>query len=205
MRRLMNRAHTLTGLDEVLTEKGVNKRLVAELDYQLERWRDVLPLYLKFSLGTEEAENVHQGHLRQRFYACKSVIFRPFFNYVILHDMEGTLVDFSVVEEAVKCIWASYLHMANLRGFIHGVITDAWICALAMEGCMIILLMAERSSLLSPFLKSELAIPIVCEKAIATEIMLTKWMDNAPEQSPTLRQSIELMRQIRGALIPNGI
>lgn len=81
MRRLLNRVHQL------LYARGTGASLdnarfpyvVAELDHQLEEWRDVLPAAFAFTVGfeCEGARTDHGGFLRQRYLTCRSVIYRP--------------------------------------------------------------------------------------------------------------------------------
>lgn len=86
MRRLLNRVHQL------LYARGTGASLdnarfpfvVAELDHQLEEWRDVLPLAFAFGVGfgggegeSEKGVSEHGGFLRQRYFTCRSVIYRP--------------------------------------------------------------------------------------------------------------------------------
>ncbi|CAN6651387.1 hypothetical protein TRVA0_025S00584 [Trichomonascus vanleenenianus] len=204
MRRLLNRVHTLLFATEEETYKDSN--LIMELDSQLEAWRQVLPKYLKFSLEPgAELDNDHQGFLRQRYFTCKSVIFRPILNHVMLCDLNKVVIDDAeLIRMAEMSVEACFLHMKHLQSFTHTVVIDAWICAHAMTAIMIVLFVAACSPSLVPFLYEKLTISDVQEVSTRIEGYLTKWANDCPrndEPSHSMKQSIYLIRVIRDSLV----
>ncbi|TPX18492.1 uncharacterized protein E0L32_011605 [Thyridium curvatum] len=146
MRRLLNRVHQL------LYARGTGASLdpsrfpyvVAELDHQLEEWRDVLPAAFHFSVDYEAAAagppaSEHGGFLRQRYLTCRSVIYRPYLMWMLSGvggtELGGCGSGFAVSGEVLKncktCLDACLLHILNLRGFAHTVLVDTWICSLS--------------------------------------------------------------------------
>lgn len=162
MRRLLNRVHQLlyardTGACNSLDDVRFPV-VVAELDHQLEEWRDVLPAAFAFDVGFDDggggggrgrangaAKRVvgeHGSFLRQRYLTCRSVIYRPYLMWMLsgAGDGNGTAIGGRVggprvSEEVLKnckaCLDACLLHILNLRGFAHTVLVDTWICSLS--------------------------------------------------------------------------
>jgi hypothetical protein len=137
IRRLLNRVHHLLYAEDKNKQKSPNSRagdeslrgLIAELDRQLVLWRETLPEFLQFEDDTRDCVNEHAAFLRQRYLACKSVIYRPYVEIVlkqndISHSRE-------TVEAAGRCLMASCHHIVNLRSFSQTVLIDTWICSLS--------------------------------------------------------------------------
>jgi hypothetical protein len=134
IRRLLNRVHHLLYAAEKHTTYTSSRDdslrgLIAELDRQLVLWHETLPAFLQFEEDTRECLNEHAAFLRQRYLACKSVIYRPYVEIVlkqndIAHSRE-------TVEGAGRCLKASCDHIANLKSFGQTVMIDTWICALS--------------------------------------------------------------------------
>lgn len=161
MRRLLNRVHQhLYARDTGACESLDDVRfpvVVAELDHQLEEWRDVLPAAFAFDVGFDSVEQVgrangtllpkpvvseHGGFLRQRYLTCRSVIYRPYLMWMLsgAGDGSGTgiagrpggpRVSEEVLRSCKACLDACLLHILNLRGFAHTVLVDTWICSLS--------------------------------------------------------------------------
>lgn len=166
MRRLLNRVHQLlyargTGACEPVPDRVRFPVVVAELDHQLEEWRDVLPASLAFDVGFDEAgwsdgggggrrrssrkENngavagrwavgEHGAFLRQRYLTCRSVIYRPYLMWMLAgagDGVGGPRVSEEVLRSCKACLDACLLHILNLRGFAHTVLVDTWICSLS--------------------------------------------------------------------------
>ena len=152
MRRLLNRVHQLlyardTGACESLDDARFPV-VVAELDHQLEEWRDVLPAAFAFDIsfgddgranGAGKRVSEHGGFLRQRYLTCRSVIYRPYLMWMLSGAGDGrvsgiggrTGVNAEVLKNCKACLDACLLHILNLRGFAHTVLVDTWICSLS--------------------------------------------------------------------------
>jgi hypothetical protein len=136
IRRLLNRVHQLLyAEDKNKNQTQTNSRdeslrgLIAELDRQLVLWRETLPEFLQFEDDMRDCVNEHAAFLRQRYLACKSVIYRPYVEIVlkqtdVAHSRE-------TIEAAGRCLMASCHHIANLRSFGQTVLVDTWICSLS--------------------------------------------------------------------------
>lgn len=130
MRRLLNRVHHLLYSKDTGASLDDSRfpHMVAELDHQLEEWRQLLPSVFKFTVDTQPAPNQQAGFLRQRYLTCRSVIYRPYLMRVL--NSSG-FVDQEGWEKCKKCLDACIEHILNLRSFPHTVFVDTWICSLS--------------------------------------------------------------------------
>jgi len=130
IRRLLNRVHHLLYSKD--TGASLDDRrfpdMVAELDHQLEEWRELLPPAFQFALDTQPSQNQQAGFLRQRYLTCRSVIYRPYLMWMLAAPR---WVDQAVREMCKKCLDACIEHILNLRSFNHTVFIDTWICSLS--------------------------------------------------------------------------
>ncbi|KAI8650085.1 Zn(2)-C6 fungal-type domain-containing protein [Fusarium sp. Ph1] len=148
MRRLLNRVHQLLYARDsgAAFDQSRFPRIVAELQRQLDDWRDVLPASFYFSIDTEETATEAGGFLRQRYLTCRGVIYRPYLMWMLSDSHVGANDSGLAIPEALvnskACLDACLLHALNLRGFSQTVMIDTWICSLSMSGAMLILLAA---------------------------------------------------------------
>lgn len=78
--------------------------LVLELDYQLNQWYAGLPPAMQFPLDRVPLQNPVQTVLRLRYFACRTIIFRP---YILLVLQDETLaMDPGVQENCHRCLEA---------------------------------------------------------------------------------------------------
>lgn len=138
MRRLLNRVHQL------LYARGTGASLdaakfpyvVAELNHQLDEWRDVLPSAFSFAIDAQPCKTEAGAFLRQRYLTCRSVIYRPYLMWQLSGvSGSGALNAAKPSREALMgcraCLEACLLHILNLRGFAQTVLVDTWICSLS--------------------------------------------------------------------------
>jgi hypothetical protein len=139
MRRLLNRVHQLlyarsTGAS---LDQARFPYVVAELNHQLDEWRDVLPAAFSFSVDREATATEAGGFLRQRYLTCRSVIYRPYLMWMLSGSgsgrdgMSATAPSQEVLKNCKACLDACLLHILNLRGFSQTVLVDTWICSLS--------------------------------------------------------------------------
>ncbi|KAK4231088.1 lactose permease [Podospora fimiseda] len=198
MRRLLNRVHQL------LYARGSgacmdNARfpfVVAELDHQLEEWREVLPAKFGFEVGfgSREAETEAGGFLRQRYLTCRSVIYRPYLMWM-LSGAGGAGVNESAGQEVLRnckaCLDACLLHILNLRGFSQTILVDTWICALSMAGAMLVLLAACQT----PSLRGLIG-PEVLSAGDHLKGLLEGWQQlSGGPSSPSVDQSVRIISE----------
>lgn len=137
MRRLLNRVHQLLyARDTGACESLDNARfpvVVAELDHQLEEWRDVLPAAFEFDVDLDSnPASEHGRFLRQRYLTCRSVIYRPYLMWMLSGIASNAQrASEEVLGNCKACLDACLLHILHLRGFAHTVLVDTWICSLS--------------------------------------------------------------------------
>lgn len=109
LRRLLNRVSHI-----LYTKKASSKTrtvtctpdpaVVAELDYQLSQWYENLPSPVKFPRGRLPTDSPVQTVLRLRYFACRTIIFRPHI-LAVLAD-ESAARDPGVQDSCRKCLEA---------------------------------------------------------------------------------------------------
>ncbi|KAL2841743.1 hypothetical protein BJY01DRAFT_7402 [Aspergillus pseudoustus] len=155
IRRLLNRVHQLLydNTHGVAAHADRFPQVVAELDQQLNSWREVLPESVSFDL---EGSSVRDGSineaasfLRLRYLGCRSVIYRPF---LVLVLSGGGRID-STTDEIRREVWDGCKHcvealsllVLSLDGFAHQVLVDTWQSSLSYTCSMLILLAAASN------------------------------------------------------------
>jgi hypothetical protein len=133
IRRLLNRVHNLLYAKETgaSLHDAQFPYIVSELHHQLEEWRDHLPSSLQFSIDVQPLTSQHAGFLRQRYLTCRSVIYRPYLSCMLAGASHQFPVSSDVLEKSHICLDACLLHIRNLRGFVHTIMVDTWICSLS--------------------------------------------------------------------------
>ncbi|KKK21393.1 hypothetical protein AOCH_000710 [Aspergillus ochraceoroseus] len=192
MRRLLNRVHDLLYARNGGVGSDIHQfpTVVAELDHQLERWKDLLPPPFQFALSREPAPSPEGGFLRQRYLACKSVIYRPYLTWALSSTTTNAEPVTPMVYEGCKtCMEACCLHAQNLQSFPQTVMVDTWICSLSMASVMLIALATSRESALRRCL-----LPDAVDIGPNLSKNLTRWMQ-IPGQgvSPSVLQSVRLI------------
>nr|XP_036577638.1 C6 zinc finger domain-containing protein [Colletotrichum truncatum]KAF6784672.1 C6 zinc finger domain-containing protein [Colletotrichum truncatum] len=202
MRRLLNRVHQLlyarsTG---AAMDHARFPYVVAELNHQLDEWREVLPPAFAFrvgfgDIGGQSTATEHGGFLRQRYLTCRSVIYRPYLMWMLsgMAGGNGASSELLVNKDALKnckaCLDACLLHILNLRGFGQTVLVDTWICSLSMAGAMLVLLAACRISALKDMIGPE-----VLRTGDHLKQLLQGWQAVMGEPtSPSVDQSIRMI------------
>lgn len=112
LRRLLNRvSHLIYSKDSLATTTSLDP-VVAELDYQLTQWYESLPLPLQFPFTRTLLLEPVQTVLRLRFYACRTIIYRPYILAVL--DNEQAVLDPAVRDSCQKCLEASIRQLEHI-------------------------------------------------------------------------------------------
>jgi hypothetical protein len=112
LRRLLNRVSQLIYSKDSMASTQSLEPVVAELDYQLTQWYDSLPLPLQFPYSRSMLNDPVQTVLRLRYFACKTIIYRPYILAVL--DNEQAAMDPSVRENCRKCLEASIRQLEHI-------------------------------------------------------------------------------------------
>ncbi|KAI9848465.1 MAG: hypothetical protein M1837_000260 [Sclerophora amabilis] len=128
LRRLLNRVSHLIYSKGSMTSISSLGPLVAELDYQLTQWYQGLPPSLQFPHNRVPHSNTVQTVLRFRYYACRTIIFRPYI-YAVLEN-ESIFHLEGVQENCRKCLEASMRQLENITSHHAGHLPYLW------QGCL---------------------------------------------------------------------
>lgn len=113
LRRLLNRvSHLIYSKDSIANTQSLDP-VVAELDYQLSQWYESLPLPLQFPFTRNALQDPVQTVLRLRFFACRTIIYRPYILAVL--DNEQQVLDPAVRENCHKCLEASLRQLEHIH------------------------------------------------------------------------------------------
>jgi hypothetical protein len=112
LRRLLNRVSQLIYSKDSMASTSSLEPVVAELDYQLTQWYESLPLPLQFPYSRAPLQDPVQTVLRLRYFACRTIIFRPYILAVL--DNEQAALDPSVRENCRKCLEASIRQLEHI-------------------------------------------------------------------------------------------
>ncbi|MBE7179640.1 MAG: fungal specific transcription factor domain-containing protein [Terriglobus roseus] len=130
LRRLLNRVSHL--LYTKTTPGGLPASLdavVAELEFQLTQWYEGLPLQIQFPHSLTPLTDPVQIVLRLRFFACRTIIYRPYI-LAVLKD-ESAAMDPSVQENCRKCLDACMRQLENIQAHHAGHLPYLWQGALS--------------------------------------------------------------------------
>lgn len=112
LRRLLNRVSQLIYSKDSMASTTSLEPVVAELDFQLTQWYENLPLPLQFPFTRAPLPDPVQTVLRLRFYACRTIIYRPYILAVL--DNEQAVLDPAVRDSCHKCLEASVRQLEHI-------------------------------------------------------------------------------------------
>jgi hypothetical protein len=112
LRRLLNRVSQLIYSKDSMASTTSLEPVVAELDFQLTQWYESLPGPLQFPFTRGMLPDPVQTVLRLRFFACRTIIYRPYILAVL--DNEQALMDPAVRESCHKCLEASIRQLEHV-------------------------------------------------------------------------------------------
>ncbi|RBR13668.1 uncharacterized protein FIESC28_08086 [Fusarium coffeatum] len=143
LRRLLNRvSHLIYSKDSIATTQSLDP-VVAELDYQLSQWYESLPLPLQFPFTRNALQDPVQTVLRLRFFACRTIIYRPYILAVL--DNEQQVLDPAVRENCHKCLEASIRQLEHIHEHHAGHMPYIWQGALSMVSQTLLIMGATMS------------------------------------------------------------
>lgn len=112
LRRLLNRVSHLIYSKSTSTSISTLAPIVAELDYQLTQWYENLPLPVQFPHGRVLLQNPVQTVLRLRYFACRTIIFRPYILAVLENEKLG--MEPTIRENCRKCLDACMRQLEHI-------------------------------------------------------------------------------------------
>ncbi|KAH8195612.1 hypothetical protein TruAng_010217 [Truncatella angustata] len=148
LRRLLNRVSQLIYSKDSMASTTSLEPVVAELDFQLTQWYESLPVALQFPFTRQALADPVQTVLRLRFFACRTIIYRPYILAVL--DNEQAVLDPSVRDSCHKCLEASIRQLEHIGAHHAGHMPYLWQGALSIVSQTLLVMGATMSpSLLS--------------------------------------------------------
>ena len=186
LRRLLNRVSHMIYSKGATTSIAALEPLAAELDFQLTQWYEGLPLALQFPHTRVPLSNPVQTVLRLRYFACRTIIFRPYILAVLEH--EHAIMDPIVRENCHKCLEASVRQLEHITAHHAGHLPYLWQGALSIVSQTLLVMGATMSHSLAALLP-----PAVQIDAIITEVVAE--IEGYAHLAPSLRLSSEIVQE----------
>ncbi|KAI6376154.1 hypothetical protein MCOR25_002792 [Pyricularia grisea] len=152
LRRLLNRVSNLIYSKDSMASTTSLEPVVAELDFQLTQWYESLPLPLQFPFTRTMLPDPVQTVLRLRFFACRTIIYRPYILAVL--DNEQAVLDPAVRDSCHKCLEASIRQLEHIAAHHAGHIPYLWQGALSIVSQTLLVMGATMSPSLSSILST---------------------------------------------------
>ncbi|KAJ9132513.1 hypothetical protein NKR23_g11188 [Pleurostoma richardsiae] len=150
LRRLLNRVSQLIYSKDSMASTTSLEPVVAELDFQLQQWYESLPLPLQFPFTRALLPDPVQTVLRLRFFACRTIIYRPYILAVL--DNEQAVLDPAVRDSCHKCLEASIRQLEHINAHHAGHMPYLWQGALSIVSQTLLVMGATMSPSLSSIL-----------------------------------------------------
>jgi len=186
LRRLLNRVSHLIYSKGSTASTTSLEPVVAELDYQLTQWSESLPLPLQFPSSRVPLSNPVQTVLRLRYFACRTIIFRPYILAVL--DNEQAALDSGVRENCRKCLDACIRQLEHITAHHAGHMPYLWQGTLSIVSQTLLVMGATMSPSLSALLPRPHQMDIII-KDVLFEI------ERYAHLAPSLRLSAEIVRE----------
>ncbi|KDN70587.1 hypothetical protein CSUB01_02028 [Colletotrichum sublineola] len=150
LRRLLNRVSQLIYSKDSMASTTSLEPVVAELDFQLTQWYESLPMPLQFPFTRNLLADPVQTVLRLRFFACRTIIYRPYILAVL--DNEQAVLDPAVRDSCHKCLEASIRQLEHISQHHAGHMPYLWQGALSIVSQTLLVMGATMSPSLSSIL-----------------------------------------------------
>ncbi|GFF56803.1 C6 finger domain-containing protein [Aspergillus udagawae] len=185
LRRLLNRvSHMIYQKDNSLTLGSLGP-IVSELDFQLSQWYESLPQPVQFPLNHTPISNPVQTVLRLRYYACRTIIYRPYILAVFENEQAAT--DQVVRECCRRCLEATLRQLENITSHREGHLPYLWQGALSMVSQTLLIMGATMSPGLSTLLPPGFRVDAIISSVMAE-------VERYAHLAPSLKLSAEIIR-----------
>ncbi|KAL4781919.1 hypothetical protein BJX76DRAFT_333958 [Aspergillus varians] len=185
LRRLLNRvSHMIYQKDNTLTLASLTP-IVSELDFQLSQWYEGLPQPVRFPLSHTPISHPVQTVLRLRYFACRTIIYRPYI--LAVFENEQASGDPWVMECCRRCLEATIYQLENVTSHRAGHLPYLWQGALSMVSQSLLIMGATMSPALSTLLPSTFRVDGIISSVIVE-------VDRYAHLAPSLKLSAEILR-----------
>ncbi|CAK7211851.1 hypothetical protein SCUCBS95973_001264 [Sporothrix curviconia] len=190
LRRLLNRVSQLIYSKDSMASTTSLEPVVAELDYQLTQWYESLPGPLQFPFTRTLLADPIQTVLRLRFFACRTIIYRPYILAVL--DNEQALLDPAVRSACHKCLEASVRQLEHITAHHAGHMPYLWQGALSIVSQTLLVMGASMSASLSSILLTIVPHRNVLDQII-TDVVVE--IERYAGLAPSLALAAEIIRE----------
>lgn len=187
LRRLLNRvSHLIYTKTSTTTSIAQLEPMVQELDYQLTQWYEGLPMPVQFPHSRVPLSNPVQTVLRLRYFACRTIIFRPYI-LAVLQD-ESLALDPTVQENCRKCLEACIRQLEHITAHHAGHLPYLWQGALSIVSQTLLVMGATMCPSLSALLPPPHQMDIIIDDVVLE-------IERYGHLAPSLRLSAEIIRE----------
>jgi hypothetical protein len=186
LRRLLNRVSSLVYSKDSMSTTASLEPVVAELDFQLTQWYESLPVQVRFPFQQDVLENPVQTVLRLRYFACRTIIFRPYILAVL--DDEQVASDPAVVDNCRKCLDACIRQLEPITGHASGHLPYLYQGALSIVSQSLLVMGATMSPSLAVLLPAPGQVDVILNKVVAE-------IEQYAGLAPSLRLSADIVRE----------
>lgn len=167
LRRLLNRVSHLIYTHERSTSFSIAslEPVAAELDFQLTQWYEGLPAPVKFPRERLPARDQIQTVLRLRYFACRTIIYRPYIQ-AVLQD-ESLAAKPGVQDACRKCLEACIRQLEHISAHQEGHLPYLWQGALSIMSQTLLIMGATLSPALSQLLPPSHQMEIIFAETVA--------------------------------------
>ncbi|GAB1318989.1 Echinocandin B biosynthetic cluster transcription factor ecdB [Madurella fahalii] len=190
LRRLLNRVSQLIYSKDSMASTASLEPVAAELDFQLTQWYESLPMPLQFPFTRTMLPDPVQTVLRLRFYACRTIIYRPYILAVL--DNEQAILDPAVRDSCTKCLEASVRQLEHITAHHAGHMPYLWQGALSIVSQTLLIMGATMSPSLSTILWSLVPHREAIDQIINDVVME---IERYAVLSPSLSLSAEIIKE----------
>lgn len=188
LRRLLNRvshliyAHKRSASFSLASLEPV----AAELDFQLTQWYEGLPSPVKFPRERAPARDQVQTVLRLRYFACRTIIFRPYIQAVLAD--ESLAHEPGVQDACRKCLEACLRQLEHVSAHQEGHVPYLWQGVLSIMSQTLLLMGATLSPTLSQLLPPAHQMDVIIAEVVAE-------MERLAHLAPSVGLCAEIVRE----------
>lgn len=189
LRRLLNRVSHLIYSQQKHYNSSIAslEPVVTELDYQLSQWYASLPPSIRFPRERVPAGNHIQTVLRLRYFACRTIIFRPYIQ-AVLQD-PSLIGELGVKLACEKCLDACIRQLENINAHREGHLPYLWQGALSITSQSLLLM----GTTLSPVLSALLPLSKPQIDAVIAEVVTE--IQGLAHLAPSLKLCAEIVKE----------
>ena len=173
--------------------------VAAELDYQLTQWYENLPAPVRFPRERLPARDQIQTVLRLRYFACRTIIFRPYIQAVLADPLAAQ--EPGVQEACRKCLEACIRQVEYITAHHEGHLPYLWQGALSIMSQTLLLMAATLNHTLAALLPPPQQMDVIIAEVVAELDRLAHLAPSILLCAEMVREAEERRQVIRGEMV----